>query len=156
MTSGQSTVTSLIVITLNLDFISTCRKKSYSQFHWSILTWPEQLTQIWMCCKEHLSTTLGMLVEIEPCPIHGQGSWLSRCWMRNVLQDICGPRSAWRRFKQLPDLTVCGLRFGFACRKQPKSKKSKNGLLMGCWETKARQCSKTERYLLRRSGRRRV
>ena len=33
------------VTTLNLDFISTCRKKNHSQLHWSVSTWPGQLTQ---------------------------------------------------------------------------------------------------------------
>ena len=32
-TSGQSKVTSVIVITLNLEFNSTCRKKKHFQFH---------------------------------------------------------------------------------------------------------------------------
>ena len=36
---------------------------------------------------------------------------------------MCVPRSAWQRFKQLPDLIVRGLRFGLACRKQPLQEK---------------------------------
>ena len=36
---------------------------------------------------------------------------------------------AWRRSNQLPDHILCGLRFGLACQKQPKTKRSKNGLL---------------------------
>ena len=40
MTSGQSKVTSFIVITSNLEFSSTCRKKKHSQSHWNTLTWP--------------------------------------------------------------------------------------------------------------------
>ena len=35
---------------------------------------------------------------------------------------------AWRRSKQPPDEIICCLGFGLACRKQPKSQKSKNGL----------------------------
>ena len=33
MTSGQWKVTSFVVITSNLEFISVCRKKNHSQFH---------------------------------------------------------------------------------------------------------------------------
>ena len=39
-TSGRSKVTSSIVITLNLEFNSVCRKKKHSQFHWNTLMWP--------------------------------------------------------------------------------------------------------------------
>ena len=38
MTSGQSEVTLFIVITLNLEFKSTCRRKKHSLFHWNTLT----------------------------------------------------------------------------------------------------------------------
>ena len=41
--------------------------------------------------------------------------------LRN-LQDICGPGGALHKFKQLPDLTFSGLRFGLACQKAARKK----------------------------------
>ena len=64
---------------------------------------------------------------------------------QNLLQDICGPGSAVRRSKQLPDLIICGLKCGPACPKQRRRRKKKTGL----WRN---QSSKTERHLFHRSG----
>ena len=44
-----------------------------------------------------------------------------------LFQDICVPGSAVRRSKQLPDLIICGLKFGPACPKQRRRRKRKNG-----------------------------
>ena len=62
----------------------------HSQFHRNTLTWPGQLTHIWMCCKKNVSMTIGILIEMEHCPIHEQDSRSSQCWMKNFLQDTCG------------------------------------------------------------------
>ena len=54
----------------------------------------------------------------------------------------CGLVNALRKIKQLPDLIVCGLRFGLTCRKQSKKERKASG------ESKDRQRWKTERHLL--------
>ena len=41
---------------------------------------------------------------------------------KNLLQDICGPGSAVRRSKELPDLVICGLIFGPTFQKQLRKK----------------------------------
>ena len=51
-TSGRLKATSFVVIMFNLEFVSECQKKNHSQYHWSVVTWPGQLTQIWMWCKK--------------------------------------------------------------------------------------------------------
>ena len=59
------------------------------------------------------------------CQTRGQDSRNSRYWLRNLFQGFCG---AWQGSKQQPDQIICDLRFGLACRKQSKTKKSKNAL----------------------------
>ena len=59
------------------------------------------------------------------CQTRGQDSGNSRYWVRNLFQGFCG---AWQGSKQQPDQIICDLRFGLACRKQSKTKKSKNAL----------------------------
>ena len=59
------------------------------------------------------------------CQTRGQDSRNSRYWVRNLFQGFCG---AWQGSKQQPDQIICDLRFGLACRKQSKTKKSKNAL----------------------------
>ena len=43
-------------------------------------------------------------------------------------KDMCGPGGGLRRFKQLPDWTMCGLKVGPTCQKQP-GRRSRRGLL---------------------------
>ena len=38
--------------------------------------------------------------------------------MKNLSKVMCGPGGGLRRFKQLPDLTMCGLKVGVALQKQ--------------------------------------
>ena len=105
------------------------------------LTWRELLKQILTCCRKNVSAMIGMFMVIQFCQIRGQDLRSSRHEMRNFLHDTWGPGGAWQRSKQPPDQIICGLRFGLACCKQPKSKKSKNGLS----RVKAWQCSKIVR-----------
>ena len=44
-------VTSSIVITMNLEFNSTCRRKKHSLYHWSALVQQGPLMLIWSCYK---------------------------------------------------------------------------------------------------------
>ena len=41
----------LNVNTLNFKFTSACRKKNHTRYHWILLMWPGQVTQIWMWYK---------------------------------------------------------------------------------------------------------
>ena len=71
--------TSFVVIMLNLEFVSMCKKKSHSQYHWSFLTQPGHPTEIWMWCKKSASKIIGMVMGIEFCQICGQDLRSSRC-----------------------------------------------------------------------------
>ena len=84
-------------------------------------------TNLDMCCKENVLMTVGTSMCSETCRIHGQDSRSSRCWAKNFLQDRCRPGSDLSRFKQQPDLTVCGLKFGTVCQNQLRRRRSKNG-----------------------------
>ena len=53
-TSGRFKVTSCIVIILNPEFNSLCRKKKHSLSHWNPLTRPERLSRIRTCCKKNV------------------------------------------------------------------------------------------------------
>ena len=152
MTSGLLEEISVIVITSNLEFNSTCRMKNHSQSRWNTLLWPGLRTQIWTCLKKAVLTTVGMSMRIEVCQIHGQDSRSSLYGAKNFPKDTCGPESAWQRSKQSPDQIMCGLKHGLACQKQLR-KKSINGPSK---KTKAWWCSKAERQLLHRSGEWRV
>ena len=97
-TSGRLKVTLSIVSTFNLEFKSVLcaeRKNPYSTE--KTLTWPDQLTQIWMWCEKRVPTIVG-----ELCQIRGQDSRNSRNWVRGLLQGMCGLVGAWQRPKQLP------------------------------------------------------
>ena len=152
VTFGQWKEISIIVVTSNLEFNSTCGRKKHSQSHWNTLTWPELRTHIWTCCKKAVLTTIGMSMWIEICQIHGQDSRSLLKWTENLLKEKCGPEGDVQRSKQLPDLIICGLSCGLACQKQPRRRRSKNGP----WNNRAWQCSKTERHLFYRSQRWRV
>ena len=112
LTSGLRKVTSSIVITMNLEFNSMCRKKKHSLFNWNTLTQQDLVTQILMCCKKAVLTTTGTWMWIDACQVLGQESQSSHRWERNLQKDICGPGGDWRKFKQLPDLRMCGLKYG--------------------------------------------
>ena len=58
-------VTSSIVITMNLEFNSMCRKKKHSRYHWNTWVWPWLLRQIWMCCKQIVLMMMGIRTWIE-------------------------------------------------------------------------------------------
>ena len=55
---------------------------------------------------------------IEVCQILGKDSQSSLHLKRNLQRDVCGPGGSLQKFKQLPDLTICGLKHGPICRKQ--------------------------------------
>ena len=81
-----------------------------------------------MFCKKDVLTIVGTSMWIEVYQSHGQDSRSFYCEKKNLLQDTCGPGSAVRRSKQLPDLILCGLKFGLACQKQLRRRRRKNGL----------------------------
>ena len=71
------------------------------------------------------STIIGTSSWIEICRNFGPVSRSLQYWVENLLQDFCGLGGAWHRFQQLPDVTLCGLRFGLACRKQLRGRRSR-------------------------------
>ena len=124
MSSGQSNWISFIVITSNLEFKSTCRKKNHSQYHWNAWTWPGLRTRIWTCCRKAVQTTVGMSMRIQVCQIHGQDSRCSQYWARNLLKEKRCPGGDLQRFRQLP-----GLKFGPKWEEQFRKRRSRDGLL---------------------------
>ena len=42
--------------------------------------------------------------------------------MKNLSKDMCGPGGGFRKFKQLPDLGICGLKLGPAARKEKQER----------------------------------
>ena len=131
---------SFIVFILNFVFISTCRKKNHSQYHWSTLTWPGVHIRIWMCCKRNVSTTIEMLMVIEPCLTRGQDSRNFRCWVRNLLNGTCGPGGDSQTFKQLLDLILCWPKFGQECQRAQRKSRKRNGLLRSPSSTMLENC----------------
>ena len=61
--------------------------------------------------------------------------------------EKCGPGWDWHKFKQLPDLRMCGLKYGSRLEK-PLRRERERKTRMGNRETKTRQRSKVERHLL--------
>ena len=118
MTFGQWKVTSFIVITSNLEF-NSCWKEKHSQYHWSILTWPG------------LHTTLDVMQESridDNWNIHGDRN-LSEPWTRvsrssQCWADICGRESGLQKFKQQPDLTMCGQKIRSSMSKAAQRKET--------------------------------
>ena len=74
--------------------------------------WWGLLSQIWMCCKRSVLTTIGMRMRIEAYQILGQGSRDSLYWKINLRRDIHGPGGDSQKIKQLPDPKMCGLKSG--------------------------------------------
>ena len=124
-TSGQSKVTSSIVITMNLGFNSTCRRKNNSPFHWNTLLLG-QFVLIWMCYKRRV-TIIGRSIRADICQILGKASQNSLHWKKNLRKDICGPGGDWQRFKRLPDQIIHVQKFGRKLVKPLKIEKDRNG-----------------------------
>ena len=104
-------VTSSIVITMNLEFNSACRRRKHSLFHSNTLILQGLLSHIWMCCKSGENKNIGMWTRIEVCQIHGKESQVH--FERKTCQGIlCGPAERLTKFKQLPDLRMCGPKYG--------------------------------------------
>ena len=78
-------------ITLNPESNFTRRENNHSLFHWSTLTYPELLVQIWMSNKRNASMIIGMSMGQETCRILGQVSLNLLYWKKNLQTDTCGP-----------------------------------------------------------------
>ena len=151
-TFGRCKVTSSIVITMNLEFNSTCRRKKHSLLHRNIWMLPGLLILIWMSCKKKVLTITGMSIRTSICQTRGNASRNLLCWRRNLQRDRCGPGRDWQRFQRPPDQIMHGQKFGrkfeTPLRIEKKQKWAKG-------ETEARQCSKVEKnlfYWSRRQG----
>ena len=92
-------VTSFIIITLNLQFNSMCRKKKHSLIHWSTWMYQSPLTPIRTWCKKSALTIIGMSTRTEVCQIREQNWRNSFYWKRNLLKDICGPGRDWHDYE---------------------------------------------------------
>ena len=63
----------------------------------------------------------------EVYQVHGRDSRCVRYETRNFLKDTCGPGGDFQKIKQVPDLLICGLKFGRAWQYQLRSGKNMNG-----------------------------
>ena len=70
---------------------------NHSLFHWNTLTQPELLIRIWISSKRNASMVVGISMDQEICPIHGQVSHNLLYSTKRLLTDICGPGWSKRR-----------------------------------------------------------
>ena len=119
MTFGQWKETLFIVITSNLEF---------SQVYVPKETFPSRLIYIDVtrATNTHLDVLQGSRiydywnVDVDR---HLSDSWTGFTKFtlnENFSKDACGPEGGLQRFKKLPDLNICGLKFGPACQKKEK------------------------------------
>ena len=111
---GRSQVTSSIVITMNLEFNSACRRKKHSPFHWNTLTW-----------RGTTDTDLDVMQKkkrIDDCWNVDSNKHLSDSWKgftkftllkerRGLQKDTRRPWKDWQKCKRLPDQIMCGQKF---------------------------------------------
>ena len=125
---GRLEVTSSIVITMNLEFNSTCRRKTRSLFHSNTLMFRGPHIQMSMCCKKRRLAIVGMSIRMSICQmILGEGSQNSLYWKRSLQKDTCGPGGDWRRFKRHPDQIMFGQKYGRKLVKPLRIEKNRNG-----------------------------
>ena len=113
-TSGLFKVTSSIVITMNLEFNSMCRRK---EIHWCskfYLHWSGR----------HARETSRWLLE---CPFEQKlVSFVERFHevhsieRKNLPRSICGPAEDWQKFKRLPGKLERLMAAAMPCKKCPK------------------------------------
>ena len=82
-----------IVITSNLEFSSTCRRRNHSQHHCDTLTWSGEYIRPWMCWNKAVQMIIGTLIRIETCRNHGPVHAVHNIKMTNLLTGTCGPGS---------------------------------------------------------------
>ena len=114
---------------------SLCQKKNHSQYHWSKKTWPGQVTQIWMWCKESVSTTMDC--------------W----WPSNSVRFVDRIYEVLKMVREALDEDPSNYQTRFLVAQDldwhvESSQKAR----MGSWGAKVWQCSKTEEYLLHPSA----
>ena len=126
-TSGRSKVTSSIVITMNLEFNSTYRRKKHSPFNWDTLMLQGLLKLIWMCYKRNELTITEMSIRANICQIRAEDLQSSLFWKRSLQKDTCGPVRDWQRFKRLPDHIMHGQKYGRKLVKPLRIEKNKKG-----------------------------
>ena len=97
-TSGRFKVTSSIVITMRVQLYVPKEE-----------TFPIPLKYIDV--TRSTSSDLDA-IRTEACQIRGKVSQSSLYWKKNLPRDICGPGGDWHKFKRLPDLRKCGLKYG--------------------------------------------
>ena len=128
MTYKQWKERSFIVITSNLEFSSTCRKKKLSVFHWNTLMLSGLLIQIWMCYKRNVLTMITRNVDPNR---HLSDSW--KGFTKFTLLKEKPPKrymwsgGDWQRFKRRPDLVMYGQKFGRKLVTPLRIEKDRNG-----------------------------
>ena len=106
-TSGRFKVTSFVVITVNLEFNSLCRKMKH---------FPLPLKNIDVTRATYRNLDVLQAKRIDVC-WNVDANRSSLHWTKNLQKEICGRRGDLRSFKQLPHQIICGLKFCPACQK---------------------------------------
>ena len=152
-TSGRFKVILSIVITANLEFNSTCRRKKHSLLHWNTLMLPGPLILIWTSCKKSVLMTAGISILREVREILGKGSQNSLCWKKNLPKDLCVVRGETEQSSNDYETRSC---MAWSTEQNWESRSESRKTRTEKRETKTRQCSTTERNPLHWSGWRRT
>ena len=115
---GRWKGTTFIVITSNLEFSSTCRRKNHSQDHCDTLTWSGQHARPWTCCKKTEKIILGTLMASRN---------LSEPWTRVTQFTVLNEKPPDRYMCQPQGLIIRGQELRPECQKQLNERKSSNG-----------------------------
>ena len=116
-----------VVITMNLEFNSTCRRKKHSRFHSNTLMLPGVLILIWTSCKKRKLTITGMSILASLCQTAGEDSQILLYKKRSLQKDTCCSGRDWQRFKRLPDRIMYGQKFGHKLVNLLRIEKNNNG-----------------------------
>ena len=140
MISGPFEAILFTVITWNPESNCTCREKNHVLCHWNFSTLPEQQIHPWMRCWRKRSLTIGTLMEIENCQMHGQVSQDFLFLWKNHWMDVHVPFGDWQENKRPLNQTLCGQRFGKIYPMHRNAKRSNSGLSRNQSSTMPEDC----------------
>ena len=147
---GLFKVTSFIVIAMNLEISSTCRKKKHSLFHWNTLMQQGLITLIWTSRKKIVLMIIGMWTRTEVYRNLRQDSrssgWKEKTpkgHMWSGIGDIDDNSSNYQTWECV----------AWSMDQNWKSRSEERIARTGNREAKARQRAEVERHLLHCSGR---
>ena len=101
-TFGGSKVTSSVVITMNLEFSSMCRRKKHSLFN-KCIDGTRLLVFIWTFCNRNVSMNTWNFDSNRSLSDSWKGFTRFILLKENLSKDTCGPRRDWQKFKRPPD-----------------------------------------------------